>query len=66
MEQDFLTGGNDKIFGNTILSFTAGLESIISRIDSIIKEGNVENINYIKKEKIFYQTVLDKVKSVEE
>lgn len=62
MEQDFLTDGNDNIFGDTVESSVEAVEKILERIDNPIgKNGSNDNI-YLSAEKEFYLTLLSKIK----
>lgn len=62
MEQDFLTGGNDNIFGDTIESSVDAIERILERIDNPIAKNGSNDATYINTEKEFYLTLLSKIK----
>ena len=60
MEQDFLTGGNDDIFGHTVESSIEAVEKILERIDGSIDSSR--NMEYLNDEKTFYSTLLDEIR----
>lgn len=62
MEQDFLTGGNDNIFGDTIESSVDAVEKILERIDNPIGKNGSNDYDYLSGEKEFYSTLLTKIK----
>ena len=64
MEQDFLTGGNDNIFGDSLESSISAVNSILDRIDNPLGEVTEENEAFLQREKEFYQTFLSKLESL--
>lgn len=63
-EHDVLTGGNDRVFGETIESSVAAVETILKRIDTAM-EKNEESDAYLKEQKVFYSVLLSKISSNE-
>lgn len=63
-EHDVLTGGNDRVFGETIESSVATVETILKRIDTAM-EKNEESDAYLKEQKVFYSVLLSKISSNE-
>lgn len=63
VEQDFMTGGNDNLFGDTVESSMEAIERILERIDNPIGKTGSDNYVYLKREKEFYTTLLSKIKS---
>ena len=65
MEQDFMTGGNDNLFGDTMESSIEAIEKILQRIDNPIgKTGSDDNV-YLNREKEFYTTLLSNIQYAE-
>lgn len=62
MEQDFLTGGNDNLFGATVESSIEAVESILERIDNPIGKTGSDDSVYLSGQKEFYLTLLAKIK----
>lgn len=62
MEQDFLSAGNDDIFGNTKEGSIRSVERIIERIDSPIGKATNDDIDFRSLEREFYSTLLGKIK----
>lgn len=63
-EQDFLTGGNDNIFGDSLESSINAVNSILDRIADPLGEVTEENKAFLQREKEFYQTLLSKLESL--
>lgn len=63
MEQDFLTGGNDNLFGETVESSIEAVEAILERIDNPIGKSGSSDEAYLSSQKEFYSTLLSKIKS---
>lgn len=63
MEQDFLTGGNDNLFGKTVESSIEAIETILERIDNPIGKSGSGDEEYLSSQKEFYSTLLSKIKS---
>ena len=62
MEQDFLSSGNDDIFGNTKESSIIAIERIIERIDNPIGKATNDDLDYRGLEREFYSTLLGKIR----
>ena len=62
MEQDFLSGGNDDIFGDTKESSVRAVERIIDRIDNPVGKATNDNLDLRSLEREFYATLLGKIK----
>ena len=58
MEQDFLTAGNDDIFGDSKESSINAIERILDRIDNPIGKSVNNDISFQSLEKEFYSTLL--------
>lgn len=63
MKQDFLSAGNDDVFGNTKESSISAVECIIERIDNPIGKATNDGLDYRNLEREFYSTFLRKIKS---
>lgn len=61
VEQDFLTGGNDNIFGDTLQSSINAVNRILDRIADPLGEVKAERREFLQQEKVFYQTLLSKL-----
>jgi len=61
MEQDFVTGGNDNLFGDTMESSIEAINKILERIDNSIGKNGSDNNEYLNHEKEFYETLLSKI-----
>ena len=57
VEQDFLTGGDDNIFGETKESCLAAIDQVLERIENPLAAVTEERAAYLQQEKEFY-TVL--------
>ena len=60
-EQDFLTGGNDNLFGDTLESTIGAVNRILDRIANPLGEVTEENATFLKQEQMFYQALLSKL-----
>ncbi|MFP3152896.1 hypothetical protein LQZ18_00395 [Lachnospiraceae bacterium ZAX-1] len=60
-EQDFATGGNDDIFGDSIESVTKAVENILERIEHPL--GSV-NTDRLAQEKKFYEAFLEHIQTI--
>ncbi len=58
VEQDFQTGGNYDIFGDTLESSIAAVQSILERIDNPLAETKESDYANLENEKEFYSTLL--------
>lgn len=65
MEQDFVTGGNDNLFGDTMESSIEAINKILERIDNSIGKNGSDNNEYLNHEKEFYETLLSKIYGAE-
>lgn len=63
MEQDFLSGGNDDIFGNSKESSIKAVEKIMERIDHPVGKVVNGDVEFRSLEKEFYATLLEKIKA---
>lgn len=64
MEQDFLTGGNDNIFGETVESSIEAVEAILERIDNPIGKTGSDDSDFLNTQKEFYSTLLSKIEYI--
>lgn len=68
-EQDFATGGNNQLFGDTIPDSIDAVERILERIDnplgSVPEEDEEEYQIMSQREREFYTTFLSKLKKLE-
>ena len=64
MEQDFLTGGNDNIFGDTVESTIDAVNRILDRIANPLGEVTEEKEVFVQQEKEFYQALLSKLQQL--
>lgn len=64
MEQDFLTSGNDDIFGNTNESCIRAIERIMDRIDNPIGKATSNDMDLRSLEREFYSSFLGKIKKI--
>jgi hypothetical protein len=51
VEQDYTTGGNDRIFGNSVDSVISGIDQILERIENQLAKTDS---NYLNNEMNFY------------
>ena len=58
VEQDFQTGGNYNIFGDTLESSIAAVQSILERIDNPLAEPKESDYENLQNEKEFYSALL--------
>ncbi len=61
VEQDFLTGGNDNIFGNTMESCLAAINKILERIENPLGVVTEKRAVYLLQEKEFYTMLASKL-----
>lgn len=59
VEQDFQTGGNYNIFGDTLESSIAAVRSILERIDNPLAETKESDYANLENEKTFYTALLN-------
>lgn len=64
MEQDFSTGGNDQIFGDTVESSIRAVNQILERIENPLGEVTKEKSEYMQREKNFYDALLTKLQAL--
>ena len=62
VEQDFITGGNDQIFGDTIESSIDAVKNILDRIENPLGKVTEERAEMLQQEKVFYSELLKKLK----
>lgn len=60
-EKDIETGGNDKLFGDSVESAVSAVEQILDRINNPLWETDSD---YIKQEKDFYERLLVKLQGL--
>ena len=61
VEQDFQTGGNDNIFGETKESCLAAINKILERIENPLAAMTEERAAYLQQEKEFYTVLASKI-----
>lgn len=64
MEQDFATGGNDQLFGDTLESSIEAVNKILERIDNPLGKVTEDKQIGIQKEKEFYLAFLSKLNAL--
>lgn len=64
VEQDFMTGGNDNIFGNTIASSLNAVKKILDRIDNPLGKVDEDRVAFLQREKNFYSTLQLKLQTL--
>ena len=64
VEQDFATGGNDNIFGNTVAGSINAVKRIIDRIENPIGKVTADKKEFLQQEKKFYSTLLGKLEKI--
>ena len=62
VEQDFQTGGNDNIFGETKESCLAAINKILERIENPLAAMTEERAAYLQQEKEFYIVLASKIR----
>lgn len=62
MEQDFVTGGNDDIFGTSLESNIAAVKKIIERLENPLGAVSDRNAEFVVNEKAFYTALLSNLK----
>lgn len=62
-EQDFLTGGNDNLFGDTVESCVEAVEKILERIGNPLGVVSDKKASYLNEEKKFYTTFLTRLEN---
>ena len=62
VEQDFQTGGNNNIFGDTLESSITAVQSILERIDNPLAEMKESDYANLENEKKFYSALLANLK----
>ena len=61
VEQDFLTGGDDNIFGETEESCLAAIDKVLERIENPLAAVTEERAAYLQQEKEFYTVLASKI-----
>ena len=64
MEHDLMTGGDDKIFGNTVESSLAATKKILDRIENPLGIVDEDKAESLQREKKFYATLLGKLEKI--
>ena len=62
VEQDFLTGGDDNIFGETKESYLAAIDKVLERIENPLVAVTDERAAYLQQEKEFYTVLASKIR----
>ena len=62
VEQDFLTGGDDNIFGETKESYLAAIDKVLERIENPLAAVTDERAAYLQQEKEFYTVLASKIR----
>ena len=62
VEQDFLTGGDDNIFGETEESCLAAIDKVLERIENPLAAVTDERAAYLQQEKEFYTVLASKIR----
>ena len=65
MEQDLMTGGDDKIFENTVESSLAATKKILDRIENPLGKVDEDKAESLQREKKFYATLLRKLEKIQ-
>ena len=66
VEQDFRTGGNDDLLGDSVESCSSAINSILERINNPLGEIDEKRATYLSQEKEFYSRLYDKISGVAE
>lgn len=66
VEQDFMTGGNDNIFGNTVAGSINAVKRIIDRIENPLGKVTADRTEFLQQEKKFYSALLEKLEKTME
>lgn len=61
VEQDFQTGGNDNIFGDTLESSIEAVKNILERIENPIGKTESDDSDFLSNQKEFYMTLFEKL-----
>ncbi len=64
VEYDFMTGGNDNIFGNTLTSSLNAIKRILDRIDNPLGKVDENRVAFLQREKNFYSTLQQKLQEL--
>lgn len=64
MEQDFATGGNDQLFGDSVESAIEAVKKILERIDNPLGTITEEKQADLQEEKEFYTSLLNKLENL--
>lgn len=62
VEQDFLTDGDDNIFGETKESCLAAIDKVLERIENPLAAVTEERAAYLQQEKEFYTVLASKIR----
>lgn len=62
-EQDFQTGGNDNLFGETVESSVEAVNAILERIENPIGKTESDDSEFLSNQKEFYTTLLEKIQN---
>ena len=65
MEHDLMTGGDDKIFGNTVESSLSAVKNILDRNENPLGKVNEDKAESLQREKKFYATLLRKLEKIQ-
>ena len=61
-DRDFLTGGDDNIFGETKESCLAAIDKVLERIENPLAAVTEERAAYLQQEKEFYTVLASKIR----
>ena len=65
MEHDLMTGGDDKIFGNTVESSLSAVKNILDRNENPLGKVDEDKAESLQREKKFYATLLRKLEKIQ-
>lgn len=65
MEHDLMTGGDDKIFGNTVESSLSAVKNILDRNENPLGKVDENKAESLQREKKFYSTLLRKLEKIQ-
>lgn len=66
VEQDFRTGGNDNLLGDSEESCLSAIHGILERINNPLGEIDEKRAAYLSQEQVFYSRLYDKINGAEE
>lgn len=66
VEQDFMTGGDDDLFGNSKESCLAAINKILERIENPLGAVDENKSAFLEQEKVFYSTLSERINALED